>query len=94
MKVQLSPETTYLVNIRAAHQFFHLTNQDALVLADCDGMGKLTRQYCLLERLTFTSATEQKVLLVCSCAGGKEQHLAVTSREISENIDGFIKREQ
>ena len=95
-KVQLPPETTYLVNIRAAHRFFHLTNQDALVLADCDGIGKLTRQYCLLEKLTFTSATEQKVLLVCSCAGGKEQHdrLAVTSSEISENIDGFIKCEQ
>ena len=47
-------------------------------------MGKLIRQYYLLEKLTFTSATEQKVLLVCSCAGGKEQHdrLAVTSSEI------------
>ena len=94
-KVQLPPETTYLVNIRVAHRYFHLNNQDAFALAECDGKGKLTNQYCLLEKLTFASDAEQRVLLVCSCAGGKEQRdrLAMTS-EISEDIDGFIKREQ
>lgn len=94
----MSPETTYLVNIQAAQRYFTLTRQDALVLADCNKEGKLTRNYCLLEKCTFTSSNgqDQRVALRCSCPNGKQQYdrLGVTSINVAENMDEFIAREQ
>ena len=96
LQVQLSPETAYLINIRASRRYYTLTRQDALVLADCNKEGKLT--YCLLEKCTFTSfdGQDQRVVLCCSCPSGKQQcdRLSATSSSISENMDEFIAREQ
>ena len=85
--------------MKASHRYNHLSHEAGLVVADCNGDGQITKQYCLLEKLIFTSSTNdhlQQTWLTCSCIHAKEQRdrLSSTSSIIAEDFDEFVRRDQ
>lgn len=91
-------DATYLQNLVAQHHYLSLTNGLVLAIADCTSTGQLTSHYCLLEKLTFNYSLSDSrcTVMVCSCdqSQEKKQRLPIISREISEDLDGFQKREE
>ena len=92
-------ETIYISNLRRMHSYYFLNSGMAYVVAGADSCGKLTRTYCVIQKVVFYSASnvaDRKVLMVCSCeeSTSQRERLLATDKNITELLHTFLERER
>ena len=61
-------------NLRSLQRNYKLQSHNGYILADCDHTGVLNRNYCLLQKVNYQSASGDSFqLLKCSCTTAKRQ---------------------
>ena len=65
---KINPAKTYIGELHRTKRYFALSQPSFFAVADCDETGKLTKKYCLLEKLDFTDGLENDNLFTCSCS--------------------------
>ena len=94
---KINPAKTYIGELHRTKRYFALSQPSFFAVADCDETGKLTKKYCLLEKLDFTDGLENDNLFTCSCSAATTSRKRLTSmcKELKhEPLSRFIRREK
>ena len=85
-------------NLKASGRYFLLSSGRHVAVADLTGNGRLTKQYQIIEMLTFYNSTRESCdVLICQCKNGctQRERLLLTGRGLRmEDISKFKETEE
>ena len=85
-------------NLKASGRYFLLSSGRHVAVADLTGNGRLTKQYQIIEMLTFYNSTRESCdVLICQCKNGctQRERLILTGRGLRmEDISKFKETEE